>query len=409
MPVTKSSAPLAGFRVLDLSRVLAGPLASQMLGDLGADVIKIERPNGGDDSRRMGTAALAGAPRGRESSMFIAANRNKRSLTLDFAHPKGKAIALALARKSDVLIENYKVGTLARYGLDYASLRAENPRLIYCSVTGYGQSGPKSALPGYDPVFQAESGMMSVTGWPDSAPGGGPLKVGANVSDVIGSYWAGQAILAALLARERGGEGQHIDIALLDCSIAAMSNLTQDYLMSGSVPGRNGNGGPRGGPAGVVPCSDGSIFMACATDDQFRRLVRVLELPGLADDPRYANPDLRWQNHAELLKTITAVTPRWTCAKLLEALARDNLPAGSLYDVAQSMADPQAQHRGLAVGMPHPLSPSLRGVASPIRLSATPVEYRRHPPMLGEHSDEILGELGCDAAGIESLRREGVV
>ena len=235
------------------------------------------------------------------------------------------------------------------------------------------------------------------------------MKHGANISDVIGSYWAGQAILAALLARERGGAGQHIDISLLDCSVAAVSNLAQDYLMSGNVPVRNGNGGPRGGPAGVVPCSDGSIFMACATDEQFKRLVRVLELPALAEDARYADPDLRWRNHAALMMAITAVTPRWTCARLLDALARANLPVGSLYDVAQSFADPQALHRGLAVGLPHALSQELRVVANPMRLSATPARYDRSPPMLGEHSAQLLGELGYDAAAIESLRLEDVI
>jgi crotonobetainyl-CoA:carnitine CoA-transferase CaiB-like acyl-CoA transferase len=404
---------LAGIHVLDLSRILAGPFCAQTLGDLGADVVKVERPGVGDDARRMGAATLSNPehPKASEGSVYLSVNRNKRSVTINLAQPKGQALVRRLAGWADVLIENYRAGTLARYGLDYESLRETNPRLVYCSITGYGQDGPKASEIGYDPVFQAQSGIVSVTGYPDGVPGAGPMKAGIHLSDMLAGFNALVAIQAALLERERGsGQGQYIDIALLDCSVAALTNIAQAYLMTGDVPRREGFGGGSGGPAEVLDCEGGPVFVACGTDPQFARFARLLGKPELVDDERFRTPVGRGRNKLALAAIVLPLAKSWTREAMLAALKSAEIPCGPVNNVAEALADPQVQHRGMTVPLAHPLEPSFRMIADPIRLSRTPARYDRPPPRLGEHTDEVLRELlTLDAGEIEALRREQVI
>jgi crotonobetainyl-CoA:carnitine CoA-transferase CaiB-like acyl-CoA transferase len=401
-----SRPPLRGLRALDLTRVMAGPMAAQILGDLGVDVIKVEARGEGDLARASASAFLKdreGKPTG-ESSFYIASNRNKRSITVDFAKPQGQQIVRALAAKADIALENYKPGTLAKYGLDYESLRALNPRLVYCSITGYGQDGPKADQPGFDPVFQAQCGLMSVTGFPDSAPGGGPVKAGAHVVDLTAGYYAVIGILAALHERDNGSrQGQHLDIGLFDAGMAMMSNNAQQYLLSDVAPTRQGNGNQSGGPSAVFDCADRPIYLL-AGPGSWSALCELLGVPEIATDARFNTSPLRHNNH-ELVALLNERTRLWKSAELLDALARINVPAGPVNDVAEAFADAQAQHRGIAIGMPHPLSDKLRVVASPLRLSRTPVAYDRPPPLAGEHTAEILKDLlGYDDATIAALK-----
>ena len=405
--------PLDDIRVLDLTRVLAGPLAAQMLGDLGAEVIKIERPGSGDDARVFGEPYLRdadGRPT-RENAFYLSANRNKTSVSINIAEPRGADLVRRLAAKADVVIENYKVGDLARYGLDYEAIRAVNPKVVYCSVTGYGQTGPYAKKPGYDAVFQGQGGLMSVTGLPDHKPGGGPMKVGPSIVDVITGLNVSNAILAALYHRDaQGGVGQHIDVALLDCVVAALSHYAQIYLTSGETPVRKGTQGNGGMPSTLFPCSDGAIMLTAGNDAQYLRLCEAVERPDLAAHELFHTNNVRVANREALTKTFDAIFRRNTVAHWLERLEAFGIPCGPINDIGQVFADPQIQHRKMAVHTPHVLAPDLRVVGSPLRFSETPIERYVAPPMLGEHTFEVLGrELGLDRARLEALRADGVI
>ena len=416
-----SEKPLSHIRVLDLSRVLAGPLAAQTLGDLGAEVIKVERAGGGDDARRMGPPFLkdeAGRDT-RETPIILGANRNKKSITLNLATPEGQDIVRRLATLSDVLIENFKVGDLERYGLDYASLKKVNPRLVYCSVTGFGQSGPYAPRPGYDSIFQAMGGLMSVTGYPDDE-GGAPVKTGPSIADFIGGQFAVIGVIAALYERDArpsgdravsegtpsggSGKGQQVDIALLDSVIASLSHYTAQYLATGIVPMRRGTQGNGGLPSQRFPCADGGVMVVCGNDEQYRRFCEALNHPELATDERFASNPVRVLNRKALAQTFDAITRQWKQQDLLEALERVNVPAGPIYDLQQVFADPQVQHRQMAVEVPHPLAGTVRICASPIRLSETPIDRYTAPPTQGQHTAEVLkGLLSFTDADLERL------
>lgn len=405
--------PLQGIQVLDLSRILAAPLAAQALGDLGADIIKVERPGGGDEARRWGPPFLKDreGQDTRESPMYLCANRNKRSITLDIASAAGQAVVRELAARCDVVLENYKVGDLKRYGLNYESLRAVNPRLIYCSVTGFGQDGPYSHLPGYDTVFQAMTGMMSVTGLPDGVPGGGPMKTGPSLADYMAGQTATSAVLAALYERDtRSGEGQHIDIALMDCTIAAQSHYVATYLATGSVPPRRGTQGNGGLPSQAFPCSDRGIIVICGNEAQYRRFCEVLGHPQLGEDPRFASNALRLQHRTELTEVFEAITGQWSSTDLLPALEKAGIPSGPINTYPEVFNDPQVLHRGMALRMPHPTAGEVTLCASPIRFTGVPQREPMAPPTLGQHTDELLREvLGYGTERIAALRADKVI
>ena len=404
---------LKDVRVLDMTRVLAGPFCGQLLGDLGADVIKVERIGVGDDGRRYGLSALKDAQGNStlESSFYIAGNRNKRSFTIDLTQPEGQALIRRLATDSDVLLENYKVGDLQRFGLDYDTLKVLNPRLIYCSITGYGQTGPCAARPGYDGLFQAMGGMMAVTGNPDGSPGAGPLKAGPSLVDVFTGHNAAIAVLAALHHRQGTGEGQHIDMALLDCAVAMVSHVAQDYLLSGTAPPRLGNGGNGGGPADFIQCSDGMIYITAGTQEHWARLCELMRRPDLYADPRFES-NLKRGQHRNLL---IALINEWSCqrstAELLVDLDRINLPAARYNELPEVFTDPQVRHRRMKVTVPHPVSGEVSLLGSPFaHLSATPAQAFAAPPTLGQHTDEILRErLGLPVAEIERLHAAKIV
>jgi crotonobetainyl-CoA:carnitine CoA-transferase CaiB-like acyl-CoA transferase len=409
------SAALDGIRVIDMSRVFAAPVGAQILGDLGADVIKVERPGSGDDGRGYGTAWVQGKDGldTRQSSFFTVANRNKRSITVNHSKPEGQEIIRALVREADVLIENFKVGDLARFGLDYASLKAINPRLIYCSVTGFGQTGPMAARPGYDGLFQATGGMMAVTGIPDGKPGAGPLKAGPSLVDFVTGHNTALAIMAALIHRGKTGEGQFIDIALLDTSVAMVSHIMQDYLISGFPPPRLGNGGNGGGPADLIEASDGIVYLTAGTDEHYRRLTVLMEQPELFTDPRFDSNFKRGRTgQAELIDIICAWSRAYTVAQLLTMLDDVGIPAAKYNELSQVWEEPQVQHRALRATTPHPhaAAGSVDLIASPLaQMSASPATIRRPPPLLGEHVEEVLAELGYDAARITALRDSGII
>jgi crotonobetainyl-CoA:carnitine CoA-transferase CaiB-like acyl-CoA transferase len=407
---------LAGLRVLDLSRVLAGPWCTQILGDLGADVIKVERPRRGDDTRGWGPPFLRdrdGADTG-EAAYFLGANRNKRSITIDIAVPAGQALVQGLAANADVLVENYKVGDLARYGLDAARLCAENPRLVYCSITGFGQTGPYRDRAGYDYAAQAMGGLMSVTGpspaeIADDAPGGGPQKVGVAVADLSTGLYATIAILAALRHRDATGRGQVIDMALLDTQVAMLANLGANYLTTGMAPQRAGNAHQNIVPYQVFEAADGRFILAIGNDEQFARFCRVAGQPALALDPRFASNAGRVRHRSDLVPLLARIIKTRARRDWLAALEAVQVPCGPINDLGEVFSDPQVNERGMVVAIPHPLSEALRLVASPLRLSATPVQYRRAPPLLGEHTDEVLREVGVSTEDIAQLRRQGVI
>ncbi|RZL34870.1 MAG: CoA transferase [Rubrivivax sp.] len=402
---------LTGVRVLDLSRVLAGPWCTQTLADLGADVIKIEKPGSGDDTRAWGPPYLKDADGHdtSEAAYFLGANRNKRSLAVDLARPEGQAIVRRLAGQVDVLVENFKVGDLARYGLDAQRLLAEHPGLVICSVTGFGQTGPYAERAGYDYAVQGMGGLMSVTGERDDLPGGGPQKVGVAVADLFTGMYATVAILAALRHRDATGQGQLIDMALFDTQLAMLANLGSNYLCSGQAPGRMGNAHQNIVPYQVFEASDGHLIVAVGNDRQFAKFCDIAGQPAWAADPRFATNAGRVRHRAVLVPLLEAVMRQRPRADWLAALEAAKVPCGSINSIGEALADPQAQARGAVVGMAHPLTPDLRLVASPMKLSATPVQYRQAPPLLGQHSRELLLEAGFDAAEIDAWMAAGAV
>jgi crotonobetainyl-CoA:carnitine CoA-transferase CaiB-like acyl-CoA transferase len=401
------SGPLSHLRVLDLSRVLAGPWATQLLADLGADVIKVERPGSGDDTRHWGPPYLSGTG---EAAYYLSANRGKRSLTLDLATPAGQDIARRLAAASDVLVENFAAGTLARWGLDWDALRALNSRLVYCSITGYGQTGPNANRAGYDFAIQAEAGLMSVTGERDDRPGGGPQKVGVAVSDLTAGMYAAVSILAALVHRDRTGVGQHIDLALFDAQVASLANVALNYLVTGEAPGRWGNAHVNIVPYNLFATADRSIVLAVGNDAQFSRFCGIATRPDLARDPRFATNDARVRHRDACIAALDPVLRSRTAADWLAALGAAGIPCAPVNDLAEVFASPQAVARQLRIDLPHPTAGTLPLVASPMRFSATPVTHDTAPPLLGQHTDAILRErLGLSDPETAALRAAGVV
>lgn len=407
-------AALAGIKVLDLSRVLAGPWCTQVLADLGADVIKVERPGAGDDTRHWGPPFLRDTQGQdtREASYFTACNRNKRSITVDMAHPEGQALLRRMAAEADVVVENFKVGGLRQYGLDYDSLSVLNPRLVYCSITGFGQDGPYAERAGYDLMVQAMCGLMSVTGQADGEPGGGPLKVGVAVVDVFTGLYASNAILAALHARQASGRGQYIDMALLDVGVAVLANQAAGFLATGNAPARAGNIHPSLAPYQDFPTRDGNVLLAIGNDGQFARFCAAIGSPAWAQDPRFATNTARVRHRAELLALMGPVMLLRTTAEWIALLESRAVPCGPINTIAQAFDDPQVQARGLRVDLPRDAGDGIAGiatVASPMRLSETPVDYHRAPPALGQHTDEVLRELGLDAAAIAALKESKAI
>ena len=417
---TSPSSPgaLAGIKVLDLSRVLAGPWCTQILADLGADVVKVERPGVGDDTRQWGPPFLKDAEGNdtNQASYYTACNRNKRSVTIDMASPDGQALIRQMAQEADIVVENFKVGGLKQYGLDHESLRALNPRLIYCSVTGFGQDGPYAERAGYDLMVQAMTGMMSITGRADTEPGGGPLRVGVAVIDLFTGMYASNAILAALHVRDNAatgtGQGQHIDMALLDVGMAVLANQASGFLATGKAPGRMGNSHPSLAPYQDFPTQDGNMLLAIGNDGQFQRFCAAAGQPQWASDERFATNTLRVKHRAELIPAMEAVTRTRTTADWITLLEDKAVPCGPINTIAQAFDDAQVKARGLRVELPRSAGDGIRtiaGVASPLRLSATPPVLRNAPPALGQHTDEVLREMGLDAARIAALRAQGVV
>ncbi|MBC2679182.1 CaiB/BaiF CoA transferase family protein [Pseudomonas baltica] len=403
---------LSHLRVLDLSRVLAGPWAGQILADLGAEVIKVERPGRGDDTRAWGPPFLAdhaGNSTG-EAAYYLAANRNKRSVTIDFTRPEGQKLVRDLAAGSDILIENFKVGGLAAYGLDYASLSAVNPQLIYCSITGFGQTGPYAARPGYDFMVQGMGGLMSLTGKADGEPGAGPAKVGVALTDILTGLYSTVAMLAALAHRDKGGGGQQIDMALLDVQVACLANQAMNYLTTGVAPERLGNAHPNIVPYQDFPTADGDFILTVGNDSQFAKFAGVAGHPEWASDPRFASNQQRVANRKQLIPLIRQATVFKTTEQWVAELEVAGVPCGPINDLSQVFADPQVVARELAIHMQHPLAGTVPTVASPLRLSASPVEYRHAPPLLGEHTKEVLQQLlDMDALTYDQLHAAGVV
>ena len=408
--------PLSHVRVLDLSRVLAGPWAGQNLADLGAEVIKVERPGAGDDSRAFGPPWVkdkAGRDT-KDSAYYTSANRGKKSITVNISKPEGQKIVRELAKISDVLIENYKFGDLARYGLAYEDLRKLNPKIIYCSVTGFGQTGPYRERPGYDFMIQGMGGMMSVTGEPDDEvngkAGGGPLRAGVPVADIITGMYASIAICAALAHREKTGVGQQLDLALLDSQIALLAYQNTNYFSTGKSPKRIGNLHPNIVPYQPFRTRDGSVILACGNDNLYRKFCEVAGAPELADNPRFASNGKRVENRAELTRMLSAIFAKKTTHEWVEALEAAGVANGPINDIAQVFEEPQVVARGVKIELDHPVAGKLPLVASPMRFSATPLEHRLAPPVLGQHTEEVLrGLLRLDEREIARLRSEGIV
>ncbi|MBP8882912.1 MAG: CoA transferase [Pseudomonas sp.] len=403
---------LSHIRVLDLSRVLAGPWAGQIFGDLGAEVIKVERPGSGDDTRHWGPPYIKDAEGNdsREAAYFQSANRNKQSVTLDFTQPEGQRLVRELVAQCDVLLENFKVGGLAAYGLDYESLKAINPRLIYCSITGFGQSGPYAKRAGYDFMIQGLGGLMSLTGRPEGEEGAGPMKVGVALTDILTGLYATVGVLAALNQREQSGVGQHIDVALLDVQVACLANQAMNYLATGVSPKRLGNAHPNIVPYQDFPSADGNFILAVGNDGQFRKFCEVAGIASLADDPRFVTNRARVAHRAELIPLLRQATVFKTTAQWIELLEKAGVPCGPINDLQQVFADPQVQARGLRLDLPNAMGSSTPQVASPLRLSATPVAYRSAPPLLGQHTEALLQRLlGMSETQVAELREAGVI
>jgi formyl-CoA transferase len=408
----KPMGALSHIRVLDLSRVLAGPWCAQNLADLGAQVIKVERPGAGDDTRHWGPP-FAKDPNGQdttESAYYISINRNKKSITLDISTPEGQAIVRDLVKTSDVVIENYKVGQLAKYGLDYLSLCAIKPNLIYCSITGFGQSGPYQHRPGYDFILQGMGGFMSITGEADHLPGGGPQKAGVAIVDLFTGMYASSAILAAVIHRDRSGEGQYIDMALLDTQVAMLANISSNYLCSGVSPHRWGNAHPNVVPYQTFQTSDSWIIVAVGNDSQFRNFVKAGNREALADDPRFATNPARIEHRAALIPLLAEMVKEKTKAQWITLLEAAGVPCGPINNLQEVFANEQVIARGIEMHVPHPTAGTMKLVASPMRLSKTPVEVRMPPPLLGQHTDEVLrDELGMSASQINELHQRGII
>lgn len=403
---------LSHIRVLDLSRVLAGPWAGQIFGDLGAEVIKVERPGSGDDTRHWGPPYIKDAEGNdsREAAYFQSANRNKQSLTLDFTQPEGQRLVRELVAQCDVLLENFKVGGLAAYGLDYESLKVINPRLIYCSITGFGQTGPYAKRAGYDFMIQGLGGLMSLTGRPEGEEGAGPMKVGVALTDILTGLYASVGVLAALNQREHSGIGQHIDVALLDVQVACLANQAMNYLTTGLSPKRLGNAHPNIVPYQDFPSADGNFILAVGNDGQFRKFCEVAGIAQLADDARFATNKARVAHRAELIPLLRQATVFKTTAQWIEQLEMAGVPCGPINDLQQVFADPQVQARGLRLDLPNALGSSTPQVASPLRLSATPVAYCSAPPLLGQHTEALLRRLLDMSEGqVAELREAGVI
>ncbi|WP_280153894.1 CaiB/BaiF CoA-transferase family protein [Piscinibacter sp. XHJ-5] len=403
---------LSNIRVLDLSRVLSGPWATQMLADFGAHVIKVERPGIGDDLRQQGARLKDTAGNDTdERSTFLATNRAKRSITIDMAQPAGQSLIRRLAEKADVVVENFKAGDLKRYGLDQQSLRELNPRLVYCSISGFGQSGPYSHLPGYDLIFQAMSGVMSLTGAPEGEPGAGPQRAGYPVSDLTAGFYATIGVLAALHHRDTvSGRGQYIDLSLLDAQVAAVSSMAMSYLVAGVLPQRVGLGSQLTAPYGDFDCADGKMMIAVGNDKQFAQLCKVIGRTELLEDERFSTTSQRVENKQVLLPIVAGAMKQRTMAEWMPLLSAANVPSGPINDFRQVFDDPQIRHRELVHTIPHPLAGTMKVVGNPLKFSETPLEYKRPPPLLGEHTAEVLRDLlGIDDAEIERLTKQGVV
>ena len=407
---TARTGPLTHIRVLDLGRIMAAPWATQILADLGADVIKIERPGAGDDTRSWGPPFLSDrdGSRTREAGYYLSVNRGKRSVTLDIAKPEAQAIVRALAATSDVVIENFKAGALAKYGLDAASLRAIKPDLVYCSVTGFGQDGPRREQAAYDFAIQAMGGLMSVTGERDDRPGGGPQKVGVPIVDLMTGMYATVAILAALTRRAATGGGETIDLAMLDVATAFLANQAMNHLVSGRIPQRGGNRHPNIQPQDVFACSDGFFVLAVGNDGQFAKLCEVLGQPELAKNPTFATNAARVGANAELTAILAESFASRSRDEIVGALDAAGVPAAPINTVDQVFDDPQIRHRRMLREVPHPLSGTVPQVVSPIRLQDVPLSFDRAPPLLGQHTDEVLAELGFDEAARSELARQGL-
>lgn len=397
--MTERQAPLAGIRVLDLSRVLAGPWCTQNLADLGADVIKVERPGSGDDTRSWGPPFLKDMDGHdtSESAYYLSTNRNKRSIEVDFASHDGAEIIRQMARDCDILVENFKVGGLAKYGLDYDSLNKVNPKLIYCSITGFGQTGPLAKLPGYDFMIQGMGGLMSITGEADDKPGGGPQKAGVAVTDVITGMYATVAVLGALHERGRSGKGQHIDIALLDSHIAMLANQNLNYMTSGKAPVRYGNAHPNIVPYQVFSATDGHLIVAVGNDSQFKAFCQVIGRSDLGSNPDYVTNSLRLRNRESLINIIAAIMATNTCQHWIDQCNIAGVPCGPINNLQQVYKHPQVQARNVWVNIDHELAGTAPTTANPIKFSDTPIEYRMAPPTLGQHTDQVLQEFGIKA------------
>jgi len=405
------SGPLAGLRVFDLSRILAGPTCTQLLGDLGADIIKIERPGQGDDTRKWGPPYVQdnNGANTEESAYYLSSNRNKRSVTIDIAKPAGQALAKRLIARCDIMVENFKVGDMARYGLAYADLKDQFPKLIYCSITGFGQTGPYAPRAGYDLLAQGLGGIMSVTGEPDRPP----MKVGVGIADIMCGMYATSSILAALHHRNTTGRGQSIDLSLLDTQVAWLVNIGLNYLTSGKVPVRVGNEHPNIVPYNVLECADGYFLLAVGNDSQFQKFCQFAGCPELATDPRFVTNEARVHNRRVLYdELLPPVTRRKTQAEWDQGLAKLGVPASPVNNVKQVFEDPQILHRGMKISMPHPLAGSGKVdlIGNPIKYSDTKIEYRMAPPYVGQHTQEVLKEiLGVDDAEIRRFKSDGAI
>jgi crotonobetainyl-CoA:carnitine CoA-transferase CaiB-like acyl-CoA transferase len=405
--------PLSGIKILDLTRVLAGPLSAQMLADLGAEVIKIERPGTGDDARAFGPPYLVD-PEGKENNnnaFYFCANRNKKSVTVNIATPEGQDIVRELAKTCDVMMENYKVGDLKRYKLDYQTIRAINPGIVYCSVTGFGQTGPYAPRAGYDAIFQAMGGLMSVTGHMDGEPGAGPMKVGPSIVDYMTGMNTSIGILSALYHRKaNGGEGQHVDVCLLDTVIASLSHYAQIYLVNGKMPPRRGTWGNGGMPAGVFRCADGELMLVVGNDGQFARTCAVLGAEDLATNPKFVKNNDRVVNGKEIMAIFAGLFLKNKVGYWLDELEKAGVPCGPVNDFAQVFADPHVRERGMEIRVNHPFEPALSLIRNPITFSGTPVKNYRAPPLLGADTKDVLGsKLGYDEAKLAALKKQGII